>query len=166
MVYEEMLRAGYQRILVLEDDAVPDETRLKDIAEIIQEIPSNCELLWWGWDKNGNTAALSFLKKTWYHLQHRLGKLKWNHRMIKNLYAKPFSKHLKKAGFHDYTYAYAISSSAAEKLINMQTPIQYIADNLLAHAATNEVLVSYTAWPKLFLHDNLPDGTHRDSFIR
>jgi glycosyl transferase family 25 len=166
MVYEDMIRKGYQRILVFEDDAVPDETRLKDIADILAEIPAGCELLWLGWNKNGETPAISILKKPWYHFQHRLRKLKWNHLMIRNIYAKPYSSHLKKAGYHDYTYAYAISRSGAEKLINMQTPIQFIADNLLAHAATKEILESYIVWPKLFLHDNLPDGTHRDSYIR
>ena len=86
--------------------------------------------------------------------------------MIRNLYAKPFSQHLKKAGFHDYTYAYAINSSAAKKLLKMQTPVQYIADNLLAHAATNGIVKSYITWPPVFLHDSLPDGKHRDSYIR
>jgi len=86
--------------------------------------------------------------------------------MIRNLYAKPFSKHLKKAGFHDYTYAYAINRTAAGKLVEMQTPIQYIADNLLAHAATDEILAGYIVWPPVFLHDSLPDGTNRESYIR
>jgi hypothetical protein len=120
----------------------------------------------WGWDKNGEMPMRAFLKKTWYHLQHSIGMLNWNHRMIRNLYARPYSTHLKKAGFHDYTYAYGISQAAADKLLKMQTPIQYIADNLLAHAATNEIVNSYIVWPKMFLHDNLPDGTHRHSYIR
>ena len=82
------------------------------------------------------------------------------------MYARPFSKYLKKAGFHDYTYAYAINRNAAEKLMKMQTPIQYIADNLLAHAATKEIINAYIIYPPVFLHDNLPDGTHKDSYIR
>jgi hypothetical protein len=48
----------------------------------------------------------------------------------------------------------------------MQSPIQYIADNLLAHAVTNNLVNGYIVYPAAFLHDNLPDGTARDSYIR
>ena len=47
----------------------------------------------------------------------------------------------------------------------MQTPIQYIADSLLAHAATREKVNSYITWPVVFLHDSLPDGTAIDLYI-
>lgn len=166
MIYEDMLKSGYSRVLIFEDDAVPDPKQLYRIPEILNEIPADCELLMWGWDKNGRTPFSSALKKLFYHLQHNLGLLKWNHTVIRNLYAKPYSAHLKKAGFHDYTYAYAVNRSAAEKLIKMQTPLQYIADNLLAHAAATGVVSSYITYPAVFLHDSLPDGTHRDSYIR
>lgn len=166
MMYEEVLSNNYSRILIFEDDAVPNEKMMKLIPEILQEIPNDCELLMWGWDKNGmNNIGTSF-KKIVYHLQHSIGRLKWNHRVIRNLYAKPFSRYLKKAGFHDYTYAYAISKGCAEKLVKMQTPIQYIADNLLAHAITGEVVSGYIVWPPVFWHDTMPDGTPRDSYIR
>jgi glycosyl transferase family 25 len=166
MMYKDMLANNYNRVLIFEDDAVPDEKMLKQVPAILQEIPADCELLMWGWDKNSVNNTGAFFKKTFYHFQHSLGKLKWNHRMIRNLYAKPFSRHLKKAGFHDYTYAYAITRSGAEKLIRMQTPIQYIADNLLAHAVTNEIVNGYITRPPVFLHDSLPDGKQRDSYIR
>lgn len=166
MMYKDMLANNYNRVLIFEDDAVPDEGMLKQLPAILKEIPEDCELLMWGWDKNDINSTGAIFKKAFYHLQHQFGKLKWNHRMIRNLYARSFSPHLKKAGFHDYTYAYAINRSAAEKLIQMQSPIQYIADNLLAHAVTNEKIKSYITWPKVFLHDSLPDGKHRDSYIR
>ena len=166
MMYEEMLANNYNRILIFEDDAVPDEKMVKQVPVILEEIPAECELLMWGWDKNGSTSFATPFKKILYHLQHFIGRLKWNHSIIKNMYARPYSPHLKKAGVHDYTYAYAITRSGAEKLVSIQTPIQYIADNLLAHAATNEVVNGFIVWPQVFLHDSLPDGTHRDSYIR
>lgn len=166
MIYEEMLANNYNRILIFEDDAVPDKKLVGQIPGILKEIPADCELLMWGWEKNGADNLVMGFKKIIYHLQHSIGRLKWDHQTIRNLYAKPFSQHLKKAGFHDYTYAYAINRSGAEKLVSMQTPIQYIADNLLAHAATKKVVNGYIVWPQVFLHDSLPDGTHRDSYIR
>lgn len=165
-VYEEMLKNNLSRVLIFEDDAVPYPSQFMNIPLILGEIPPDCELLMWGWDKNDQPPPGVFFKKMIYHIKHGLGRLKWNHRMISNLFAKPYSIHLRKAGFHDYTYAYALTKNAAEKLIKMQTPVQYIADNLLAHAATNGILKSYIVYPKLFLHDSLPDGTHRNSYIR
>jgi glycosyl transferase, family 25 len=166
MIYEKMLEKGYERVLIFEDDAVPDAEMIKKILAILTEIPANCELLMWGWGKNGEEPAGSFLKKTIYHIQHSIGLLKWNHKIINNSYAKPSSAHIKKAGFHDFTYAYAINKSGAEKLLKMQTPIQYVADNLLAYAATTGVVTGYITYPMVFLHDSLPDGSPKDSYIR
>ena len=166
MIYEDMLQKGYERVLILEDDAVPDSLAMKQMNFALKELPADAELIFWGWGKNGERGWFGWWKQMTYHIQHLLGFLKWNHRVIRNLYARPYSKHLKRAGFHDFTYAYAISNTAAKKLIQMQTPIQYIADNLLAHAATEEVVKAFTAWPKCFLHDEGSGGQSNPSYIR
>ena len=165
-VYEDMLRNNYDRVLIFEDDAVPDHKNLKLIPEILSEVPPDCELLMWGWGKNDEPGFSSSIKKVGYHLQHTLGLLKWDHKIISKLFAKPYSAHLKTAGFHDYAHAYGITKPCAEKLLQMQTPVQYIADNLLAYAVTRNVVTGYIAHPAVILHDNLPDGTGRDSYIR
>lgn len=166
LMYQDMLRNNYQRILIFEDDAVPNPQAMSCIPDILNELPDDWELLMWGWDKNGETSWKTILKQGLYHFQHVVAGVKWTHRMINNLYAKPYSPHLKKSGFHDYTYAYAVSRSAAEKLVRLQTPIQYIADNLLAHASTTGLLNAYIAYPPVFLHDSLPDGRPTGSYIR
>ncbi len=166
MIYEDIMKNRYAKTLIFEDDAVPDPSMVKKIPFILEEIPGDCELLFWGWDKNGETNMKTVLKKNWYHLQHTVGQLKWDHTIINNLFAKPYSPHLKKAGFHDYTYAYAVSKSGVSKLLGLQDPIQYIADNLLSIAATKKIINGYITYPPVFLHDALPDGTARDSYIR
>ena len=166
LIYADMLIKGHHRILILEDDAVPDIVALRQVDLILKELPKDAELLFWGWGKNGERNLAGWWKQLVYHVQHAVGFLKWDHRVIRNLYARPFSGHLKKAGFHDFTFAYAITESAAKKLIEMQTPIQYIADNLLAHASTKGIIEAYTAWPKVFLHDEGPGGQARPSYIR
>ena len=166
MMYEDMLKNNYNKVLIMEDDAVPDPKMMEQIPAILSEIPADCEVLMWGWDKNGESNPGTTFKKMGYRFQHAFGFLKWDYTIIKNLVAKPFSPHLKKAGFHDYTYSYAITKTAAVKLIQMQTPVQYIADNLLAHAITKNVVSGYIVYPPVMLHDNLPDGTARDSYIR
>ncbi len=162
MIYEEIMEKGFNRVMIFEDDAVPDLNRLQEIPRILEKIPRDCELFYWGWGKNGNAGFGGRVKQAFYHLQHGVGFLKWDHQMIRNLYARTYADNIRKAGFHDYTYAYDIKRSAAEKLIRLQTPLQYIADNLLAHAATHEIIKAFIAYPPVFLHD---EGT-QSSFIR
>jgi len=166
MIYEDMLKKNFNRVMIFEDDAVPDTSVLNNVEIILSEIPGDCELLMWGWAKNGDVEFGSSLKKIAYHIQHIVGLLKWDHYMIRNMYASPYSNHLKKAGFHDFAHAYGITRSGAEKFLKMQTPIQYIADNLLAYAITKNIVRGYIVYPAAILHDNLPDGTARDSYIR
>jgi glycosyl transferase family 25 len=166
MIYEDMLKKNFNRVLIFEDDAVPETSVLNNLEIIMSEIPEDCELLMWGWAKNGDLHLGSSLKKITYHIQRNIGLLKFDHRVIRNMYALPYSNYLKKAGFHDFAHAYAITRRAAEKLIQMQTPIQYIADNLLAHAVTKNIVNGYIVYPAAILHDNLPNGTPRDSYIR
>jgi glycosyl transferase family 25 len=166
MIYEDMLANGYNRVMIFEDDAVPDLKMVEKIPEILKDFPENGDLLMWGWSKNGIHHAGTLLKQMVYHVQHTLGKLKWNHTMIRNLHARPYSKHLKKSGFHDFTFAYGLTRRCAEKFLKMQTPIQYVADNLLAYAATNDTINAFITYPPTFLHDEFPDGTPKDSYIR
>jgi glycosyl transferase family 25 len=51
MMYEDMIANGYNRVLIMEDDAVPNEKQLQQLPAILSEIPENCELLFWGWIK-------------------------------------------------------------------------------------------------------------------
>ncbi|HJS53643.1 MAG TPA: glycosyltransferase family 25 protein [Chitinophagaceae bacterium] len=166
MAYEDMVKKNFARVMIFEDDAVPEPSVLKKAEIILSEVPADCELLMWGWAKHGDSRLDSSLKKIAYHIQHSMGLLKWDHQVISHMYASPYSNHLKKAGFHDFAHAYSITRSGAEKLMQMQTPIQYIADNLLAYAIVRNIVNGYIVYPPAILHDNLPDGTARDSYIR
>ena len=65
-------------------------------------------------------------------------------------FAKPYSKHLKKAGFHDCTHAYAVTLQAAKKLLAAQTPVVYRADDLLSATILKGELNAYVTEPKFF----------------
>ncbi len=161
-VYEDVLSKGYQKVLILEDDV----TAVSDIGTmfslIIKELPSNWELIYFDYNKNESGYKL---KQYWYHVQKFMGKLNWSHTTIQNLYPKKVGIHVSSAGFHDFTSAYAITTSVAEKLLNLQTPIAYVADNLLATACTSKLVNGFIVKPKLFmqLSQGLEKNTH--SFV-
>lgn len=165
MIYEDIIKNNYQKALILEDDAVPSEHGINTFTAVINELPADWEMLYLDYAKNENAPATGFLKKIVYHLQHTLGVLKWNHQMISNLYAKKISAHIAKAGFHDYTDAYAVTNTGAKKLLQLQTPISFVADNLLAHASTNEIVKTYITLPKIFEQESQQSGKPSFSYV-
>lgn len=154
LVHEDMLEKGYQKVLILEDDVTVTEEGLARFSDIINELPPDWELLYLDYAKNEKRTAATFFKQSVYHLQKLFGGLKWSHTTINNLFARSYSPHLKHAGFHDYTDAYAITASAARKLADLQTPIIFVADNILAHACTNKIVNGFIAVPKVFSQES------------
>ena len=150
MVYEDVIRNNYGKVLILEDDIVVDKRNLLSFKETVKELPADWGLWYLGFDKNENAPANSALKKVFYHFLYSIGlKPNYNHTVINNLYPKGFSTHLKVAGFHDCAHAYAITKNTAGILLKMQTPVSYIADHLLAYAVTNALFKSFISVPTL-----------------
>jgi glycosyl transferase family 25 len=154
LVYEDILKKNYKKVLILEDDVFPVEEGLLKFDTIINELPQDWELLYFDYNKNDKETVIHPVKKLIYHVQKQFGQLKWSHRHINNLFAKPYSKHLKIAGHHDYTDAYAITNSGAKKLLELQNPIAFWPDHLLAYACSNKIIKAFISVPKLFLQES------------
>jgi len=149
-IYEDMVKNNYANALILEDDVVLNTSEPFQFSTIVQQLPSNWDIVYFDYHKNVTSSFFKELKKIIYHLQKSLGLLKWSHTLINNLYAKPFSKNLKISGYHDFASAYGITNTAAKKLITLQTPISYPADHVLPIAITNNILKGYITIPKVF----------------
>ena len=150
MVYEDMLAKGFTKVLILEDDVKLNRDVLPNFEKALSELPADWELLYLDYAKHENRNIFKRSRQFWYHIQRFFGGLNWTHKTIRNLYPRPFSANLKFAGFHDYTDAYAITNHAAGKLLKLQTPLQYVADNLLAYACSNELIKSFIVTEKIF----------------
>jgi glycosyl transferase, family 25 len=150
MVYEEMLKHNWQKVLILEDDVLPLYNNLAQLPAALNELPANWELVYLGYLKHENVSAALKRKQMWYKILSRLGLMKWTYKMVTNLLPKPFSSHLKKAGFHDCTHAYAVTLPAAKKLLAAQTPVVYRADDLLSSTIMKGELEAFVTEPKFF----------------
>lgn len=146
-IYEDIIANNISRALIFEDDVFPLKENVRYLPEIIQSIPANWDVLFFDYDKNETPVPF---KKAVYHLQHLFGFLNWDHTLINNLYPRRVNKYWKTAGYHDFADAYALTNEAARRLIDMQTPLSAVADNLLANAVTKEHLKGYISVPKLF----------------
>jgi glycosyl transferase family 25 len=166
LVYEDMLKNGYKKVLILEDDVVANKEGFALLEEMFKELPDTWELWYLDFQKNLKRDLGTWIKQYTYHFLRAIGKLKWSHLTINNLYARKFSQHLFIAGFHDFTSAYAITQPAAKKLVQLQTPLAFVADNLLAHACSNLLIQAFVSCPKVFAQESqLQDKKTRSSFV-
>ena len=149
LIYEDMLYHQFKQVLILEDDVVVDEKTIDLWPVMINELPNNWSLFYLGFEGNEHVPTMSRVKQLYYHLLSSCKLIKYSHDTIRNLYPTKISPHVYTTGWHNCTHAYALKSEAARTLIDLQTPISFVADNLLAHAATNQQVKSYTLLPKL-----------------
>ena len=149
-LYDAMIRNNWKRILILEDDVVPLYDQLDLLPATMHELPADWELVYLGYLKHEKITAGLQIKQFFYKILSGLGLMTWTYTMVKNLLPRPFSAHLRKAGFHDCTHAYAISQAAAKKLAFAQTPVVYRADDLLSATILKGELNAFITDPKFF----------------
>ncbi len=149
-LYEEMIANNWQRVLILEDDVLPIADTMVELAAALQELPDNWELVYLGYLKHEKVTVGLKAKQFFYKIISSLGLMKWSYKMVGNLLPKHYSKHLRNAGFHDCTHAYAITLGAAKKLVAAQTPVVYRADDLLSSTVMKGELIAFVTEPKFF----------------
>ena len=149
-LYAAMIENDWKKVLILEDDVLPVFENLDDLPAAIQELPANWELVYLGYLKHEQVTAALKAKQFFYKILSSIGLMAWTYKMVNNLLPKPFSKHLKKAGFHDCTHAYAVTLGGAKKLLAAQTPVVYRADDLLSATIMKGELNAFVTEPKFF----------------
>lgn len=165
LVYEDIVKNNYKNALVLEDDIVIDEDAIKILAEALSELPLNWELIYLGFAANEKAPPNGKFKKLLYHVLRLFKRINFSHKTIDNLFPKKISKHIYTSGYHDCTHAYGINNSGAKKLIELQTPISFFPDNLLAHAATNKIICAYVIQPRIIYQQYQLSGQPLYSYI-
>jgi glycosyl transferase family 25 len=131
-LYKTMIEKQWNRVLVFEDDIVPDPNHFPLLISSLNELPSDWELLYLGYLKNEKSTTARKLKQQWYRIQAMLGFSRIPAAMIGRTLPRAFSPSLYRAGFHDCTHAYALTLDAAKKLWEAQLPVTQRADNLLS----------------------------------
>jgi glycosyl transferase family 25 len=164
-IYQAMVDNGWERILIFEDDVVPDFKTLPLLAICLKQLPEDWELFYLGYLKNEKATLRRRIKQNWYRIMCLSGFSHLPVKMINNMLPKRFSPSLLEAGFHDCTHAYAISLSGAKKLIQKQTPVQHRADNLLSALVMNGDLKAFICNSNLFNQEIFTDIADK-SFVR
>jgi glycosyl transferase family 25 len=149
-IYESIIANQYERVLILEDDAFPLPENLPLFSQMMKELPANWEVFYLGYENNEVFGWKQTVKRMYYLTFPFHTSLRLSRTIFANYYPKPLSTHVARAGFHDCTHAYAVTLEGARKLLKLQTPVVYNADNLLSYAITTEQIKGYIGRPKLF----------------
>ena len=149
-LYAAMVENNWKKVLILEDDVLPNIEYMDQLPAALQELPANWELVYLGYLKHEKVTNALKAKQVFYKILSSLGLMAWSYKMVSNLLPKPFSTHLKKAGFHDCTHAYAVTLQGAKKLLAAQTPVVYRADDLLSSTIMKGELNAFVTDPKFF----------------
>ncbi|MBL0146122.1 MAG: glycosyltransferase family 25 protein [Chitinophagaceae bacterium] len=93
MVYAEMVKHNWQKVLILEDDVLPLYNNLHLLKNAISELPDNWELVYFGYLKHEKVTSGLKAKQLFYKIKSKLGLMKWTYKMVGNLLPKHYSQH-------------------------------------------------------------------------
>ena len=149
-IYEQIVERGWRRVVILEDDAVPDAAALELLPAALGQLPEGWELCYLGYLGNVTVTPRARLKRAVYVALSPFGLVRWRPGEALRLLPRPFSANLRRAGRHLCTHAYAVTLEGARKLLAAQTPVAFNSDQLLACLVLRGRLDAYVAHPPFF----------------
>jgi GR25 family glycosyltransferase involved in LPS biosynthesis len=157
-VQKEIVKRGLTNALILEDDA----HILSDIEMVLtkatQELPTNWDLLYLGYNPISRWAEYSYLKY-FVILKHflfpRIFENLVTNKKGKNIFPKSYSRNLNIPGIYIGTHAYAVSLVGVKKLLEIDNPLRYGADRLLMYSNFHKKINAYSTKKSLINQNSL-----------
>ncbi len=156
-LYEETVRRGWSRVVVLEDDVVP-RAALAHLPAALGALPPGWDLCYLGYMKNEAPSAWVRAKRAAYVALAPLRLGPWRTGEALRLLPSPFAPHLRRAGLHACTHAYAVSLAGARKLLAAQTPVAFRADWAISYLVLRGELSAFAVEPQAFDQEDVPAG--------
>jgi glycosyl transferase family 25 len=157
-LYEQAVAKGWDRTVIFEDDVIPRTPDVAALGDALRELPPTWELCYLGYWQNEVVTTRARLKQISYMALAPLGLSRWRPGEVQRLLPRPYSAHLRRAGRHLCTHAYAVSREGARKLAAAQTPLAYAADQLLTMLVLGGKIEAYVTAPSLFDQETLQHG--------
>jgi glycosyl transferase family 25 len=147
---EEIVRRGWQRTVIFEDDVVPREADLGALPAVLAQLPEDFDLCYLGYEKGERASTWDRVKQATYVAFGPLRVVPWTAREARRLHARPFAANLRRAGLHMCAHAYAVSLAGARKIVAAQTPVAFRADWVFPFLILNGQMNAFVSEPKLF----------------
>jgi glycosyl transferase family 25 len=149
-VYEEIVRSGVLRAVVFEDDAAPRDEDVALLPAALAQLPDGWDLVYLGYTRFEDVTAWQKAKRLLYLTLSPLHVVPWRPGEVLRLHPRPWSANLRRAGYHDGAYAYAVSLEGARKLLAAQTPLAHVADHVFVNLVLSGALRAFVTEPKMF----------------
>jgi glycosyl transferase family 25 len=150
LIWRKVLEHGYGRVLVLEDDAEPIPGAVEAAGAVLEQLPPTFELAYLGYKLHEKITLRKRVDQAAYVVLGALRLIRWTPREALHLLPRAYSPNLRRAGRHDHTHAYALTPSAARKLLASQQPVILNVDSGITRLVLRGELEAYVAEPKLF----------------
>lgn len=159
-VWEAIVRNGWQRTLIFEDDVLPrPEAITAALPQALAELPPDWDMVYLGYEHGEVTRPWDRVKQGFYLALAGLRLIKWTPRQVLGLHPSPYSTHLRRAGKHHGAHAYGVTLACARRLLAEQTPVAWYSDQLMLHLAIGREIEAFLTEPKFFDQDSLKGTT-------
>jgi glycosyl transferase family 25 len=156
-IYEDVVREGHRRVLILEDDVALLPGNAPFARAILAQLPPDWDLLYLGYGKYEHSIANSVLYRLKFYSRALRSLVRTGRATERKPYTRPYSRNLRIAGSHDGSFAYAMSRAGCEKLLGELETVVSTSDGLLNRLCETRALRAFVANPKLLVHvEHLP----------
>jgi glycosyl transferase family 25 len=142
----EVLRAGFERVLVLEDDIAIRRDQLPQLPGALKAMPADWELVYLGYCAMNLQMPLGVRLKclSAYPLLNALGIRPYNVPAIRRIYRRAYTAWWDRAGSFNGAFAYGITAAAAQKILAYQTPVTVQSDRAFQRMIMEGRLAAYS----------------------
>ena len=152
-VQERIVDLQISKTLILEDDAFYFSQNINIFKKAINELPSNWELFYLGYNPVSRWSENVFFRlllRVKYFLLPVMVEGNKSSKKNKRFLSVKFSPNLNLPGIYTGTHAYALSYNGAIKTLSLDTPLKFGYDTLLMHANFNKLLKAFSLRKPLF----------------
>ncbi len=170
-VYQTILKRGYKRVLIFEDDIRLSNENLKNLHGTLKlslnELPDDWEFLYLGYANNNNKVTIPVLFRAWlaYPFFSLIDYQRFNPAKFRRRYPRKYSPNLQRAGYHYRIHSYGITPAGAKKILEFQSPILRAADNAISEMCSIGSLKAFRLKKRIFYQNRELDTTIKGRYL-
>jgi hypothetical protein len=146
-------------VLVLEDDATPAHGAVPRLRTLLRQLPDAWEFCYLYTCRPGETPWFRAKRRLLYPVLHRLGSSSHAAATVGVQYSRRYSADLRRAGQHWFALAYGLTHETARRMVEFQTPIRTVADDVTRHMCAATGAQAFLANRNIFVPRSGMDST-------
>ncbi|GLR69116.1 glycosyltransferase family 25 protein [Agaribacter marinus] len=132
-IHQHMVQNSLQKVLIFEDDAIPNLDVLHNFSSCINSLPVSWDVLMLDYYDCYYENISGYLKQFLYKVYRQLHIANWQHvpvSRINNLLMRHHSEYFYHAGKFSGSHAYCLTLDAAKQYLELQTPVVLQPDRI------------------------------------